>query len=89
MNEPEKNKALSLIKEAADAFGIRIQSYGEDLSGLDDYDDGLRRRILQKNDAGAAVVRFLQSMKPGNMYLQTDAYACRYCFFMPPSRVRR
>jgi hypothetical protein len=66
------DKAISLLEESVTAFGVRMRCYGGDLAGLEDYDDGLRSRILQRPDTIALEI-FLKSMKYGVMYICTES----------------
>jgi AraC-like DNA-binding protein len=75
---------FSLLEEVTAAFGVRMRCYGEDLAGLDDFDDGLRSQILQNHNA-AALREFLKSMEHGVAHICADSYDCRYCLFrLPP-----
>jgi hypothetical protein len=65
-------------------FGIRMRCYGEDFTGLEDFDEGLRSRIFQKTDT-SALAEFLRGMEEKAMYLWNDAYGCCYCFFILPN----
>jgi AraC-like DNA-binding protein len=71
---------LDFIKKLLLTFGVGVRRYGDDLSGLEDFDEGLRSRLFPKNDT-AGLAGFLRDMEEGAMYLWGDAYGCRYCFF--------
>lgn len=53
------------------------------LSKLEEYDDGLRSRLFQKNDT-SRLAESLRVAKPRIIYMIEDLYGCRYCFFRPP-----
>jgi hypothetical protein len=71
---------LDFIQNLLFGFGVRMRCYGEDFSGLDNFDEGLRSRLFKKTDA-SVLAESLRRMEEKVMYLWNDAYGCRYCFF--------
>jgi AraC-like DNA-binding protein len=77
------DKALALLERLAHAFGIRMRCYAEDMTGLVDFDDGLRFRLYRQVDT-ELLKHFLWSMETKVMYLCADFYDCCYCLFRLP-----
>ncbi|MDR0708902.1 MAG: AraC family transcriptional regulator [Spirochaetaceae bacterium] len=77
------DRSLRLLEELVQAFGVWMRCYGADLAGLEDFDDGLRSRVFQKNDV-RAIADFIRNMEEGVLHICGDLYGCRYCFFRFP-----
>jgi AraC-like DNA-binding protein len=74
---------LDLLCDVVKAYGVRMRRYGENLSNLEEYDDGLRSRLFQRNDT-SRLAASLRASAAQVLYITEDAYRCRYCFFHPP-----
>jgi AraC-like DNA-binding protein len=73
-------KKLALMKNVLSDFGIKMRIYDGDLSGLADYDEGLRSRIYKVHDT-KRLEEFIRSIEPAVLCLMEDPYGCHYCFF--------
>ncbi|MDR3138937.1 MAG: helix-turn-helix transcriptional regulator [Treponema sp.] len=78
-----KPNLLNLLADTVKAYGVRMSCYGEDLSGLEACDDGLRSRLFLRNDT-RLLAEFFRSSESGALYIMDDPYGCRYGFFRPP-----
>jgi hypothetical protein len=62
------NGSLDFIKKLLLTFGVEVHRYGDDLSGLEDFDEGPRSHLFPKNDP-AGPAGFLRDMEEETMYL--------------------
>jgi AraC-like DNA-binding protein len=74
---------MDLLSDVIKAYGVQMNLYGKPLSGLDNFDGGLRSRLFKSYDTTPAL-KFLQAMVPAIVYLIKDAYDCQYCCFLVP-----
>jgi AraC-like DNA-binding protein len=79
---------LDLLEKIVRAYGVAMRRYGESLTGLEEYDNGLRSLLFSRHDT-RRLAEFLRATEFGVLYIMDDPYDCRYCFFRtpPPPRV--
>jgi AraC-like DNA-binding protein len=73
-------RKMSLMKDVLSNFGVKMRIYDCSLSGLADYDDGLRSRLYKTHDT-KRLEDFIYSIEPAVLCLMEDPYGCHYCFF--------
>jgi AraC-like DNA-binding protein len=73
-------KKLTFMKNIMRNFGVKMIMYNETLSGLENYDDGLRSRLFKTHNTGR-LEEFIRSIEPAVLYLTEDPFGCHYCFF--------
>jgi AraC-like DNA-binding protein len=71
---------LELVENVVKNFGVQMRFYREPLSGLEEYDKGLRLRLFQTFDT-TRLVEFICSIEPGVICFTEDLYNCHYCFY--------
>ena len=69
-----------LAAKIVNNFGVQMRIVDESLSGLEEYDKGLRSRLFQNFDT-SRLVEFIRSMETAKLYFIEDPYSCHYCFF--------
>jgi hypothetical protein len=76
-------QVLNILEDVIKAYGVQLQRYGKDFSGLELFDEGLRSRLYETYDAGPlkASLRVIES---NAFYIIKDDFRCNYCFFIPP-----
>jgi hypothetical protein len=74
---------LNLLEETAMAWGVRMRRYDESLTGLVNYDEGLRTRLFPGYDF-ASLAESLRGIEQDTVYLSEDSYGCHYFLFVPP-----
>jgi AraC-like DNA-binding protein len=71
---------LELMANIIKNFGVQMLVRYEPLSGLEEYDNGLRLRLFSAFDTGP-FKEFIRSMESAAIYFIKDQYGCNYCFF--------
>jgi AraC-like DNA-binding protein len=71
---------LELMVNAVKNFGVQTRIYQEPLSGLEEYDNGLRSRLFQTFDT-SPLKEFIRSVEPSTLCFTADRYGCHYSFF--------
>jgi AraC-like DNA-binding protein len=83
----ETGKTLYLLGETLHAWGVNIRFYGQDLSGIEDFDGGIRSRLFQKIDT-VNLAREIRKLAHSEVVMLEDTLECHYCLFRLPEEER-